>query len=1019
LGLNYGASFRNVRELFVGPGAALGRISLAKDSPDVEAAMHPAILDACLHLFPAVSGLYGDFSKPADSEGVAFLPIAIESFVILAPIPGEVWSHCKLREGESPEAGRYAVDVRIHGHDGALVAVMRGLTVKRLARAEFLPRQRERVEDWLYYVDWIQRPALPFIEVEGASRWLVVTEQEDDVEAIVVEFRKAGVVPEVFIAEDLLAGRTPGLDGDRVGGVLLATALSAPPLMTQKLSDLTDATERQFRITKIALELVGETLRDDRNHPKLWIVTRGAQAPLNDRLGGEALQAVLWGHGRVIALEHPSAFGALIDIDERTDTAAFIRELLAPDDEEQVALRDGLRFVPRLHHRTLDTSGKEGAQPIRSDRSYLVTGGLGTLGLKVASWLVAEKGARDVWLVGRSAPSKERETAIVRLEAIGATIHTVSADISNKEQARQLFSSIKEKGLALGGVFHCAGLLDDRIVADMDWEHYHRVTAPKIEGAWALHLATQHLNLDHFVLFSSILSVIGSMGQFNYVAGNAFMDALVAFRRRMGLAATAMNWGPWEEAGLATESGERGRAIWRARGTNYIPADSGLEAMTLTLAHGFDHAVVTLTDWSIFISQFTKPPHLYQQLTVGHGHSRRPEIVDRAKVKAQLQEATPEQRRQILIDTLVQVCATNLQLDTPLSPYVSLREAGLDSLLAITVINDIESIFEFRPPARALLRGPSVVELAELVLEGLPRFEDASPLSSTKISVKPLTGVTQQSRSQPGSWLVVRTTRPEAKARLFCFPFAGGGSAVFDNWSAHFDPAIEIVAVEPPGRLSRIDEAPVRSVEDFARGVLSGITDKLDRPYGVIGHCLGGLTLYETVRFLQARERPLPVHIFISGARPPNALRMLGDFEKELDTRLRRFAGYRARVPAYEQPDNVFSEIVRAFGIAESDMMIEEPELRQLVLPTVRAEFAMADRYVYLPEDPLPVSITCFRGLRDTYFREIHARAWSKFTSKTFETLDRDTGHLAIVEDFDFIRQNIENKLLYGVGGEM
>jgi len=258
----------------------------------------------------------------------------------------------------------------------------------------------------------------------------------------------------------------------------------------------------------------------------------------------------------------------------------------------------------------------------------------------------------------------------------------------------------------------------------------------------------------------------------------------------------------------------------------------------------------------------------------------------------------------------------------------------------------------------------------------------------------------------------VRRPRPDARVRLFCFPFAGGGSAVFDSWGDAFDPSIEIVAVEPPGRLSRINERPMRTVEEFARSLLPQIFPMLDKPYGVLGHCLGGLTLYETLRFLQARKRPMPVHIFVSGARPPSVLRSPGDFESELEERLRTFGDYHSGKPGYEQTDDIFVEIVRSFGITDSIKMLEQAELRELVLPTVRAEFEMASKYVYLPEDPFPAPITCFRGEHDEYFRPIDARIWRKFTSRRFEVFTRPVGHFAIVEDFDFIRSTVEERLL-------
>jgi surfactin synthase thioesterase subunit/acyl carrier protein len=1001
--------------LSLGRGTALGRIALPPDTEEVEASLHPALLDACLHLFPAVSGLYGDFTSPPEGEGVTFLPITIEGFRFLGPAPAEVWSHCTLREGERPAEGRYTLDVSIFAGDGAPVAVIEGLTVKQLTRAQFSPREKAPIEDWLYAMEWAARPALPDAIAAEQGRWVVIAERPADAGLVTDALSAAGEEWELLSADRLLDGGEDEVvaGGGPIKGFLLATALSTEPLMSLDVDDLACAVERQFRISQAMLRLISEKALEAWGHPKAWILTRGAQAPLPDRLGGEAIQSVLWGHGRVIALEHANIWGGLIDIDHKPDVAALVRELLSPDGDDQIAIRDGRRYAPRLARRALDGLDLPVTPAIRPDRSYLVTGGLGALGLKVARWLVAEQGARHLCLVSRRAPSEAQKSEILALQALGARIRVVSADISDKDQVARLIAGFPEHGPSLDGVFHCAGLLNDGIMIGMDWEQYHQVTAPKIEGAWALHQMTETLELSHFVLFSSVLSLIGSMGQLNYVAGNAFLDGLVAHRRRLGLAATTMNWGPWEDAGLATESGERGRAIWRARGTSYIPADAGMEIMRHTLAHGFDHMAVTVTDWPRFVTQFAEPPRLYEKLTEGRVQVRKVAAVDRARVMAQIRAARPGERHGLMVDALGQICASNLELDEPPAPDVSLREAGLDSLMSITVINDIEGVFGTRLPARALLQGPSISQLAEMVLDalpGLPAGEGSDKPAGYDAAIKARSVSPGDGKS--GSWLVVRRPRPNAQVRLFCFPFAGGGSAVFDSWGDAFDPSIEIVAVEPPGRLRRINESPVRSVEEFARSLLPQLSDKLDKPFAVLGHCLGGLTLYETLRFLQARKRPMPVHIFVSGARPPSVLRAPGHFESELEERLRAFGDYRSGKPGYEQTDDIFVEIVRSFGITDSIKMLEQAELRDLVLPTVRAEFEMTGQYVYLPEDPFPVPITCFRGDHDEYFRPVDARIWRKFTSRQFELFTRDVGHFAIVEDFDFIRATVEERLL-------
>ncbi len=1030
IGLSYGPGFRNVRQLWVGDHSALARINLSSNAVKSEAPMHPAVLDACLHLFPAATGDYGDFSDvPTDME-TTYLPITVEKFVIYREVPDSLWSHCRLRPVDHQEDGRHIVDVEIYAEDGSPVASLTGLTVKMLSREEFFPVGQARVKEWLYGLDWRLLDAVSAPSERQPARWLIVADKKGDIAPLLEAMDHSGDSWTLMSQQALLqksgdqsgeaaSERSLSLSGQLIDGIVVASSLSCPPLALLSPEDLTGETQWQFDVSKAVLKLAIHIAESSDIQPKIWYLTRGAQAPSGDYLGGEAIQSVLWGHGRAIAQEHPNVWGGLIDIDDRTSGNEILQELQSLDGEDQIAFRDGKRFAPRLIRREFDDYTLPVIPPIKPDASYLITGGLGALGLKVAHWLVAEHGAQTVWLVSRRTPSPEQQQMINTLEELGATVQISSVNIIDQQQVQNLIAYISQHGPELDGIFHCAGLLDDGIMMEMDWQRYHRVTGAKIEGSWALHLAVEHLQLGHFVMFSSILSVIGSMGQLNYVSGNSFQDSLVSYRRRLGLQATAMNWGPWENGGLAVESGERGEAIWRARGTKFIPADIGMEAMSVTLAQNQEHMVVTHTDWNRFVSQFANVPRLYKELSQAGAGTGRQILEDLSGAMERLQAADQDDRQSLLISAIEQICCVNLEIDNLSDHNLSLREMGLDSLMSITVINDIESVFEVRLPARELLRGPSVNELSDMVALALPAIFNsreatggAERLAEKSAKSDKDGSNTRQTKRSTGSWLVIQRPRPNARFRLICFPFAGGGSAVFDNWGEAFNPDIEIVSVEAPGRLGRIDEEPVRTIEQFARGLYPELLEKLDRPYAVLGHCLGGLTLYETLRFFQARHDSMPQHIFVSGARPPSVLRAPGNFEEELNQRLKSYVNYKAGRLGYQQPDEVFAEIVRAFGISESSKMLEEEELRQLVLPTVRAEFEMTSRYVYLPEHPFPVPITCFRGMRDDYFRRVHASIWQKFTTGNFELFERDTGHFAIVEDFDFIRSNIEMRLL-------
>src|SRR5581483_446136 len=171
---------------------------------------------------------------------------------------------------------------------------------------------------------------------------------------------------------------------------------------------------------------------------------------------------------------------------------------------------------------------------VRADATYLITGGLGALGQVVAEWLV-EQGARSLVLVGRGAPSARAAATVERLRAAGARVTIAQADVSRAEAGEALLREIGRTLPPLRGIVHAAGVLDDGVLLRQDWDRFQKVLAPKVDGAWNLHAATAEQDLDFFVLFSSIASLFGSAGQGNYVAANAFLDALAHARRARGL----------------------------------------------------------------------------------------------------------------------------------------------------------------------------------------------------------------------------------------------------------------------------------------------------------------------------------------------------------------------------------------------------------------------------------------------------------------------------------------------------
>jgi epothilone polyketide synthase C len=682
------------------------------------------------------------------------------------------------------------------------------------------------------------------------------------------------------------------------------------------------------------------------------------------------------------------------------EAARLLSEILHGDGENQIALRKGRRFAPRLVR----------AQPPRTpaepdlEGTYVITGGLGALGVETARWLVARRGVKHLVLASRrGAQDPNADLVTTELSALGAEVRIVSVDITKEADVRRLLEVAKSPG-ELRGIFHCAGLLDDGILLQMSWAKLWRVMAPKVIGGWLLSELSRDCSLECFVVFSSILSLTGSAGQSNYSAANAFLDALVLRRRAQGLPALALNFGPWAESGLATESGEKGRQIWRARGTEYISSALGVEVLDAVVGTDFSHAVVTITQWPVFLQQFATPPSLYSEFhkEAAPGVPAAGLGADRAALRLRLKQAAPAERRGILTVFVLEQAMKTLGLASSIDPERPLRDFGLDSLMSVTLLNRLEVALGVKVSAAKLIQGPSVRQLAEdLSAEWTQETVEAAQ------EAKP-----QPAQAAGGSWLIVAEPRPRPRFRLFCFPFAGGGSAIYRTWSDSLDKAIEVVAIEPPGRLSRIEERPISDVDEFVDKLVPEMEGFLDRPFAFFGHCLGGLTMYETARRLIHSTSYRPSHLFVSGARPPDQIDDSGPFEERLTRDLMSLAEFRVNLPTFAQQDDIFSRIIRHFNIQATDQLLDNPELRRIMLPVIRAEFRMASNYEYENESPWDIPITCFAAHDDSYVSRRHALGWGYFTDARLQVHIREGRHFAVVDDASFIQSVINHELL-------
>lgn len=391
---------------------------------------------------------------------------------------------------------------------------------------------------------------------------------------------------------------------------------------------------------------------------------------------------------------------------------------------------------------------------LRSDGTYLVTGGFGGIGCALAGWL-ADHGAGTIVLNGRRPPDASVQEAIRMLESRGITVHGRIADVTVAGEVDAMLGWIDAELPPLAGVVHSVGVLADASLTNQSWENFETVLWPKVLGAWNLHRATENRSLDLFILFSSAAGVMGNPGQSNHAAANAFLDQFAAHRRALGLAGQAIAWGAWSELGEAEEHRERIAGHLSARGIRWMTPRQGLQIFERLLREDVENAVVMAADWPVYAEALAAPsPLLEELLTVGSRETtRQPELPEgQGDLLRRLQEAAPSERDGILCTFVQDELQSIMRLPERPAPGARFFDLGMDSLMAVELRNRLNRAFAgaYLASNTLVFDYPDADTLARFLIGELAEALEGESVPRT-VSLPAMPAVHSGAGSSPGS----------------------------------------------------------------------------------------------------------------------------------------------------------------------------------------------------------------------------------------------------------------------------
>lgn len=664
--------------------------------------------------------------------GHALVPFAIDEIFLASDlVKSSTWVKIRIEEEEHLSSGLKA-DFHIFSNDGRVMGRIRGFRARRVPKEAWMPADKE-FEIGVYKRRWnlVRSDQLAPLRYE---KFFVVAEDENFASSIsksLIEVDDSKLEVSVYTAlRDFCEKLSPDLSGlgDPVPGIVSHAGKSAAIISLgdrqSSSSSVFSVDETVSRVSDLDLLYRCATL-----YPSLDVIlaTEGG-FEISDSLDSQAgpITHATIGYVRSANHESESSLWRIIDLDRNWTRQKSALQLSRLAQRKYEAIPEIVSREGGDYYWDLDriTSSSTTSRSYNDSEACVISGGLGGLGLAVAERLT-EKGARNIWLLGRSDPSPIARGLIEKMMGRGLNLVVCKVDIEERDQVAEVFTKINDAGHACTGIYHCAGVVDDRPAGDNSRSGIGTVIRPKLLGAHYLDQFSSDHEAREFVLFSSVAAAFGNAGQTAYSAANASMMAIAERRLSRGLPVTLIDWGPWNDVGMAARGGPELLAYLSQQG--YRPMANREALGLMEQATGDRHISVIAAG---FQSSSVESP--------SRTESPRGRSLDGQSQPTDFTNRLIEMKKEDRVDTLSEYllreigeALRGLDKSRQLDHLSALFDLGLDSLGAVELRNRVGRELGLKFRSTLLFDYPNVAALSEYLADQIeslfPGSKDMKP----------------------------------------------------------------------------------------------------------------------------------------------------------------------------------------------------------------------------------------------------------------------------------------------------